>query len=157
MNIRQITNKDQLDLKKVYFESINSIDESVYNQEQKRAWSSQVWENSNFEKTLSKGKGWLVYENGIIIAFALRYPKNRISLLYCRGNYQRKGYGTKLLKKIEDDVLREGLNSLSTEASLISYELFLKHNWEIVRKEKIIIKDIIFERYNMKKNFSNSD
>ena len=149
MNLRQITIKDQLELKKVYFDSIQSLDEKIYSKEQKRAWSSQAWDNPNFDKSITIGKGWLLSEKGIIIAFATRYPNNRISLFYCKGNFQRKGYGTTLLHKLEDEAEKEGLNSLSTEASLISYYLFLKNEWKIIRKEKIIINNIFFERYKM--------
>ncbi len=153
MNLKQITQKDQLDLKKIYFDSIISIDEKIYTLEQKRAWASQAWDNKYFNLSLKEGKGWLINERDQIIAFALRYPNNRISLLYCRGDSQRKGYGTKLLQKIEKEAIREGLPFLTTEASLISYELFLKNSWKIIRKEKIIIKNITFERYKMIKNF----
>ena len=153
MNLRQITSKDQLELKKVYFDSIQTIDDEIYNQEQKRAWSSQAWDNPNFKKAISKGKGWLIYEKNTVIAFATRYPSNRLALFYCIGKAQRKGLGTKLLIKIEEDAKKEGINSLITEASLISYKLFIKQNWEIIRKEKIIIKDKYFERYKMIKNF----
>ena len=151
MNLRQITTKDQLELKKVYFDAIQSLDEKIYNKAQKRAWSSQAWDNKNFDKSINEGKGWVLSQNGIIIAFATRYPKNRISLLYCKGKFQRKGYGTKLIKKLEDEAKKEGLDSLSTEASLISYKLFLKNEWEIIRKEKVIINNIFFERYKMTK------
>ena len=126
MNLRQINDKDQLCLKKVYFDSIKTIDNNIYSLEQKFAWSSQAWENPNFEKSIAKGSGWLIHINGSIVAFASRYPKYRVSLFYCMGKFQRK-------------------------ASLISYKLFLKNNWEIVRKEKIIIKNKYFERYKMKK------
>ena len=149
MNLRQITIKDQIELKKVYFDSIQSLDEKIYNNDQKRAWSSQAWNNPNFDKSIIKGKGWLISEKGIIIAFATRYPNNRIALFYCKGKYQRKGYGSKLLHKLEDEAKKEGLNTLSTEASLISYELFLKNKWEIIRKEKVNINNIFFERYKM--------
>ena len=149
MNLRQITIKDQIELKKVYFDSIQSLDEKIYNQEQKRAWSSQAWNNQNFNQSITQGKGWLLSEQRIIIAFATRYPNNRIALFYCKGEFQRKGYGTKLLHKLEDEAKKEGLDSLSTEASLISYELFLKNEWEIIRKEKVIINTIFFERYKM--------
>ncbi len=149
MNLRQITIKDQIELKKVYFDSIQSLDEKIYNNEQKRAWSSQAWNNPNFDKSIIKGKGWLISEKGIIIAFATRYPNNRIALFYCKGKYQRKGYGSKLLHKLEDEAKKEGLNTLSTEASLISYELFLKNKWGIIRKEKVNINNIFFERYKM--------
>ena len=151
MNLRQITIKDQLELKKVYFDSIQSLDEKIYSQEQKRAWSSQAWNNPNFDKSITKGKGWLLSKKGIIVAFATRYPNNRIALFYCKGKFQRLGCGTKLLHKLEDEAKIEGLDSLSTEASLISFELFLKNEWEIIRKEKVIIKNIFFERYKMTK------
>ena len=149
MNLRQITIKDQLELKKVYFDSIQSLNEKIYSQEQKRAWSSQSWINPNFDKSITQGKGWLLTEKGIIIAFATRYPSNRIALFYCKGKFQRKGCGSKLLHKLEDEARKEGLDSLSTEASLISYKLFLKNKWKIIRKEKVTINNIFFERYKM--------
>ena len=153
MNLKRITKKDQLDLKKLYFNSIISIDEKIYTKEQKRAWASQAWDNEIFDLTINEGQGWLIFKEDDVIAFASRYPKNRIALLYCKGDSQRKGYGTKLLLKIESEAKEEGLTSLITEASLISYKLFLKNKWEIIRKEKINIKNIIFERYKMIRNF----
>ena len=153
MNLKQITKKDQLELKKLYFDSIISIDERIYSQQQKRAWASQAWENNNFDLSINEGKGWLIYDDKKIIAFATRFPDNRIALLYCKGDSQRKGYGTILLHKLENEAKDEGLTTISTEASLISYKLFLKNKWDIIRKEKIIIKNIIFERYKMKKIF----
>jgi len=152
MNLRQITIKDQLELKKVYFDSIQSLDEKIYSKEQKRAWSSQAWNNPNFEKSITKGKGWLLSEKGIIVAFATRYPNNRIALFYCKGKFQRRGCGSKLLYKLEDEANKEDIDTLLTEASLISYELFLKKEWKIVRKEKVTINNIFFERYKMIKN-----
>ena len=155
MNLRPITNKDQLELKKVYFDSIQSIDERIYTKDQKRAWSRQAWENSDFEKSIIQGNGWLINDNKKIIAFASRYPNNRIALFYCKGKSQRKGYGSKLLYKLEDEAKNEGLDLLYTEASLISYKLFLKHNWEIKSKEKVIINNKFFERYKMIKILNN--
>ena len=149
MNLRQITLEDQLELKKIYFDSIQSLDEKIYSKTQKRAWSSQAWDNPNFNKSITQGKGWILSEKGIIFAFATRYPKNRISLFYCKGEFQRKGFGSKLLHKLENEAKKEGLTSLSTEASLISYKLFLKNEWKIIRKEKVIINNILFERYKM--------
>ena len=155
MNLRQITIKDQIELKKVYFDSIQSLEEKIYSQEQKRAWSSQAWDNPNFDKSIIKGKGWLLSEKGIIIAFATRFPNNRVALFYCKSKFQRKGCGSKLLHKLEDEANKEGLDSLYTEASFISYELFLKNKWEVIRKEKVTINNILFERYKMIKILNN--
>ncbi len=153
MNLKRIAKKDQLNIKKLYFDSILSIDNKIYTKDQKRVWASQAWDNKNFDLTINEGQGWLINKKEEMVAFASRYPLNRIALLYCKGDSQRKGYGTKLLHKLEKEAKEEGLTYLYTEASLISYKLFLKNKWEIIRKEKISIKNIIFERYKMIKKF----
>ncbi len=149
MKLKQITKKDQLNLKEVYFDSVNSIDENIYSKDHKFAWASQAWENSEFQKSLLKGIGLKLIYNKKIIGFATRYPENRLSLLYIRGNFKRKGFGTIILNSIERDALNSGISKLNTEASLISYKLLLKSKWEIDRKEKVNIKGLIFERYRM--------
>ena len=154
MNIRQITIKDQINIKKIYFDSIKSIDDDLYTIEQKFAWARQAWDNPEFNNSIKKGKGWIIFDNNDSIGFALRYPKHRLSLLYLKDKSKRKGYGTKLLQHIEKEAKNEGLNYLETEASLISYKLLLKEKWKIVSKEKVIIKGVSFNRYRMKKYFS---
>ena len=149
MKLKQITKKDQLKLKEVYFDSVISVDENIYSKEHKFAWASQAWENSEFQESLLKGKGLKLICKNKIIGFAIRYPENRLSLLYMRGSFKRKGFGTMILNSIERDALNSGINQLNTEASLISYKLLLKRNWEIDRKEKVNIKGLIFERYRM--------
>ena len=153
MNLRQTTPNDQIELKKIYFNSINSIDKRIYSLSQKVDWSSQAWDE-NFNKILIEGEGW-IFDDGIrYLGFAIRFPKDKLALFYCVGDSQRIGIGTKLLKRVEEDAREQKVNILFTEASLISYKLLLKHNWEIVRKEKINIKESIFERYKMKKYLS---
>ena len=149
MKLKQITKKDQLRLKEVYFDSVCSIDENIYSKEHKFAWACQAWENSEFNKSLLKGIGSKLIYNKKIIGFATRYPENRLSLLYVRGKFKRNGFGTMLLNSIERDALNSGIYKLNTEASLISYKLLLKKNWKIESKEKVNIKGLIFERYKM--------
>ena len=149
MKLKQITKKDQLKLKEVYFDSVSSIDENIYSKEHKFAWASQAWENSEFQKSLLEGIGSKLIFNNKIIGFATRYPENRLSLLYVRSDFKRKGFGTMILNTIERDALKSGINKLNTEASLISYRLLIKSKWEIERKEKVNIKGLIFERYKM--------
>jgi len=152
MNLRQITIKDQIILKRIYFDSIQSIDEKIYNKEQKLAWSSQAWINQEFHKSITKGKGFIAEDLNKEIGFAIRYPNNKLSLLYVRGNFRRKGIGNILIKAIEKEAFKEGISSIETDASLLSYKLFLKNNWKKISKEKIIIQNIQFCRYKMFKD-----
>ena len=139
-------------LKEVYFDSVSSIDENIYSKDHKFAWACQAWENKKFNESLLNGTGSKLICNNKIIGFGTRYPENRLSLLYVRGNFKRKGFGSMILNSIEKDALNSGINKLNTEASLISYKLLLKRDWEIDSKEKVNIKGLIFERYRMFKN-----
>ena len=152
MKLKQITKKDQLKLKEVYFDSVSSIDENIYSKEHKFAWACQAWENKKFKESLLNGTGSKLICNSKIIGFGTRYPENRLSLLYVRGNFKRKGFGSMILNSIEKDALNSGINKLNTEASLISYKLLLKRDWEIDSKEKVNIRGLIFERFRMFKN-----
>ena len=155
MNLRKITIKDQINLKRIYFDSIKSIDEKIYSKEQKLAWSSQAWLNIEFHQSITRGQGLIIEDFNKNIGFAIRYPKNKLSLLYVRGDFRRKGIGNMLIKAIEKEALNEGISSIHTEASLLSYELFLKNNWKEISKEKVIIQNIIFNRYKMFKDLRN--
>ncbi len=152
MNLRQITIKDQITLKSIYFDSIQSIDEKIYSKEQKLVWSSQAWINLEFRKSITRGKGFIMEDINKKIGFAIRYPQNKLSLLYVRGNFRGKGIGNILINAIEKEALNEGISSIQTDASLLSFKLFLKNNWKIIHKEKIIIENLIFYRYKMFKN-----
>ena len=149
MNLRQITIKDQIILKRIYFDSIQSIDERMYSKEQKLAWSSQAWINQEFYNSITKGKGIIIEEFNENKGFAIRYPDNKLSLLYVKGQCKEKGIGNILIQEIEKEAKKEGISSLETDASLLSYKLFLKNYWKIIRKEKISIQKIIFYRYKM--------
>ena len=155
MYLRKITIKDQINLKRIYFDSIKYIDEKIYSKEQKLAWSSQAWLNIEFHQSITRGQGLIIEDFNKNIGFAIRYPKNKLSLLYVRGDFKRKGIGNILIKAIEKEAFKEGISSIRTEASILSYQLFLKNNWKIIRKEKVFIQSVMFYRYKMIKHFSN--
>ena len=152
MNLRKINNKDIAEIKSIYFNSINSIDSKFYTKKQKIAWASQAWTNPEFDKILIEGKGWAIDKENSLVTFGIRYPRGRLALFYSKGEWQKKGFGSTVLKKIESDAIDDNVKILTTEASLISYKLLLKNNWEIIRKEKIIINETSFTRYRMFKN-----
>ena len=155
INLRQINAKDQLQLKRVYFKSIMSIENTIYSEKQKTAWASQAWESPIIDKCLKEGKGWLIENEKEVVSFAIRYPNNRLALLYCQKEFSRKGFGNKLINRIEIDAINERINKIETEASLLSYKLLIKRNWVITCKENIIINNTLFERYKMFKYFNN--
>jgi len=149
--LRPCERSDEMALREVYEDAIQSCDKSLYSQEQIEAWTALAYLPGILDKPLKEGVGWVSCVNKTIEAFALRYPSNRLALLYCRGRSSREGHATTLLHQIEADTLRERPINLKTEASLCSYKLLLNNGWKIVAPEEIQIGGVIFFRYLMEK------
>ena len=140
-----------MSLREVYEDAILTCDNSFYSQQQLDAWSALAYLPGVLDKSLKDGCGWVSCVNKTIEAFALKYPQNRLALLYCRGRSSRQGHATALLHQIEEDTLNERPINLKTEASLCSYQLLLRHGWRIIAPEEIYIGGVHFSRYLMEK------
>ncbi len=138
-------------LREVYEDAIRTCDKSLYSQEQIEAWSALAYLPGILDKPLQQGVGWVSCVNETIEAFALRYPTNRLALLYCRGRSSRQGHATALLDQIEVDTLKDRPINLKTEASLCSYQLLVRRGWRIIAPEQIQIGGVNFSRYLMQK------
>ena len=149
--LRPCESSDELALREVYADAIRTCVGSSYSQEQIEAWSALAYLPGILDKPLKEGVGWVSCVNKTIEAFALRYPNNRLALLYCRGRSSRQGHATALLHQIESDTFKERPINLKTEASLCSYKLLLNHGWKIIAPEEIQIGGVNFTRYLMEK------
>jgi len=138
-------------LREVYEDAIRNCNNLSYSQEQIEAWSALAYLPGILDKPLKQGLGWVSCVNQTIEAFALRYPHNRLALLYCRGRSSRQGHATALLHQIEEDTQKDRPITLKTEASLCSCQLLLRHGWIIIAPEEIQIGGIHFSRYLMEK------
>ncbi len=152
IHLRLINTEDNSDLRDVYVDSIQSQAPSFYNNSQIEAWAELANIPSFFERPFEEGRGWALLKRNKIEAFALRYPLDRLALLYCRGRSSRKGFANMLLERIEFDCAQEGIRLLSTEASLLSYSLLIRRGWVEKSIEKIEIAGISFQRYRMFKS-----
>ncbi len=140
-----------MDLREVYVDAIRTCDKSLYSQEQIEAWSALAYLPGILDKPLKEGVGWVSCIDKKVEAFALKYPHNRLALLYCRGRSSRQGHATALLDQIEKDTIKDRPIKLKTEASLCSYQLLLRHGWTIISPEEIQIGGVPFFRYLMEK------
>ena len=135
----------------IYFDAIENLGEVFYTKEQINAWSALAFLPGVLDQALHSGKGWIseVDIDNQIAAFAVRYPLNRLALLYCHSSFARQGHATALLKHIQEEVRQEGGNYLYTEASEFSLSLLIKLGWTLIKPDTIEIGGVIFKRYLM--------
>ncbi len=135
-------------LREIYADAIESQASELYSDQQVKSWAALAWLPGVLDQTLKQGSGWISGEDA---AFAMRYPQDRLALLYCRGRAARQGHGKALLERLEADAIADGVRSLRTEASQFSRPLFERYGWSLVAPETITIAGVLFERYRMHK------
>ncbi len=148
MVLRPIRSSDHPLLREIYADAIESQAGLLYTPEQVRAWAALAWLPGVLDRSFHEGLGWI---SGRDEAFAIRYPKARLALLYCRGRAARRGHGSILLEQIERDARDHGIERLSTEASAMSRPLLLRRGWQLITPETIEIAGVSFVRYRMEK------
>ena len=148
MPLRPIASTDHPLLREIYADAIESQAPGLYSPDQVRAWAALAWLPGILDRTLLEGQGWI---SGNDAAFAIREPRDRLSLLYCRGRACRQGHGRALLEQIEADARQDGVERLRTEASQLSRPLLERCGWSVRTPETICIGGIPFERYRMEK------
>ena len=139
---------DAVLLREIYADAIESQASELYSDQQVKSWAALAWLPGVLDQTLMEGSGWI---SGGDAAFAIRYPPDRLALLYCRGRAARQGHGKALLDRIEADAMADGVTCLRTEASQFSRPLFERRGWRLIAPETITIAGVPFERYRMHK------
>ena len=150
--IRELRRDEHSEAITIYQQAVLSCDPKLYTQAQKEAWASQ---GPALALQLERGRA-LASEatDGGVLAFALRDPSQRLSLLYCHPEHQQRGHGRALIEAIEAESSEDKLGSLVTEASLISTPLLLKLGWRIRWREELLIRGVHFERFNLRKTLN---
>ena len=149
--MRPIEPTDSRLLREIYVDAIQTQAAQAYSPDQIRAWANLAWLPGLLDRILEEGQGWI---SGIDDGFAIRYPSNRLSMLYCRGRSSRQGHGTALVQAIECDAQRMGIKRLQTEASLLSLPMLEQRGWMMLTPEPFTIAGVPFVRFQMEKTLS---
>ena len=103
--IRELRKEEHTEAIRIYQQAVLSCDQKLYTQAQREAWASQ---GPSLHAALTRGKG-LASEgsDGQLLAFALRDPNARLSLLYCHPEVQGQGHGRALVQAAETAAAQE--------------------------------------------------
>ncbi|MBW0168271.1 MAG: GNAT family N-acetyltransferase [Vulcanococcus sp.] len=147
--VRRLNSNDHDALVEIYRQAVLGSTAQLYSEAQQWAWAEQ---SNTLRSLLPEGEGWVISnQRDEPIAFSLRYPADRLALLYCYPGAQRQGCGRRLINAIEQAATADAVTALRTEASLISKPLFERLGWQVSWREELRIGGVPFQRFRMHK------
>jgi len=150
--VRRLNSNDHDALVEIYRQAVLGSTAELYSEAQQWAWAEQ---SNTLRSLLRKGEGFVISnQRDDPMAFSLRWPADRLALLYSHPDTQRQGCGRLLIEAIEHAARADALAALRTEASLISRPLFERLGWQVSWREELRIGGVPFKRFRMHKRLS---
>jgi putative acetyltransferase len=142
-------------LRAIFRDAVVAAGTPLYSPDQVTAWSASADSADRWAPRLAEGTTWIATTRDapdIPIGFSVRRPADYLDLLYVDPAFHRRGLGGALLGVAADEARDEGIASLTADASLISYPVFVAAGYNLVAWEEVEHRGLTFRRAKMRKN-----
>ena len=135
MNVRRCRKSDAEDIAELHSKTVKAVNSEDYSKEIIRKWSDT---DSSLYKDLSEFdqvKYFVAEKDGNIFGFScLNTEEKAIKAIYTDKDHQGEGFGTALLKKMEEFAREKGIDSLTCDSSITAKKFYQSKGYEVVRQ-----------------------
>ncbi|MDE5755463.1 MAG: GNAT family N-acetyltransferase [Oscillospiraceae bacterium] len=148
MTIREYTTEDCLEITKLFYYTVHSINARDYTAEQLNAWADGSPDLKNWNDSFLRHYSLVAVKNSRIVGFGdIDLQNGYLDRLFTHKNFQRQGIASSLCDALESAVS----GSITTNASITAKPFFEKRGYVIIQEQQVIRKQVILTNYCMKK------
>ncbi|MEH7441202.1 GNAT family N-acetyltransferase [Bacillus sp. JJ1122] len=151
MEIRSYATADAPAILKLFRETILSVNHGDYTQEQCEIWANSFSSIESLDSRLRNSFAVTAEVDWVVAGFGNLNSQREIDLLYTHKNYQARGIGSAILRKLESVACLKGYEELTTEASITALDFFLSKGYVEVKMQNKRVGGIEFINFIMKK------
>ncbi|CAH9019464.1 GNAT family N-acetyltransferase [Candidatus Nitrosacidococcus sp. I8] len=152
--IRKGQQSDLIELRKLCIETITTTCSKDYNEQQIKAWISNIRDRQRWIQLLEKQFILVAQHTNKITGFITLGNRNYIDLLYVYENYQRQRVATKLLTNIEIEAKQLEQSYLTSNVSKTARSFFEHNGFKVQTEQTVNIRGINLINYKMVKPLS---
>jgi putative acetyltransferase len=151
MKIRFAQDTDYAAIARLHRSTIRHVNSKDYPAEVISIWSKRT-KASRYRESAAKVKRWVAVEKGKIIGFCDHGFQCEIGGLYVHKDFQGKGVGRKLLKKMEVSMKQLGCNKIKIVSTISAKYFYKKHGYRVIKKKLHQIENKKVDVFLMNKN-----
>jgi putative acetyltransferase len=151
MIIRKFQPADLEAILELFHDVVHTIGAKYYNSEQVQAWAPSNIDKEKWLNSLTAHITYVAEDQGKMIGFGDMSLTGYIDRLYVHKNYQGKGVALALVKKLEEEARKLGLEELTTEASVMAMPIAKRWGFEVIQKNTKAHRGQEFITYLMRK------
>ena len=150
MKIRKFKSSDSVEVARSHRGTIRYINKANYPPKQIKVWSGRV-SAKRFRESIHQRKRFVAIEKGKIVGFGDFSPDGELTGLYVNKDFQRKGVGKYLLKKLEKEARKQGIKEFHLSSTITAKIFYQRNGYQITKKGKHEINGQMLVVYRMKK------
>ena len=157
MQIREAIAADARQIVRIFHDTIHAVNTRDYSAEQVQAWSPVVPDADAWAARKFPPRSTFVAEDqGTIVGFAELEASGHVDCFYCHHRHQRRGIGTALYLRIEDQARALGLARLFVEASITAKPFFEAQGFVAVKRQTVVRQGVALANFVMEKTLAAS-
>ncbi len=151
IEIRQATIEDIPEITTLFRDTVRAVNSQHYSDKQIQTWSAGANDTQKWEERINKFYFLVAETNDTIVGFAYLKNGNYFDGLFVHKNFQRHGIASKLLRIIESKAMMDGYEEIKSDVSITALPFFENHYYDVIKKQKKVIKGMTFENYIVSK------
>lgn len=151
MEIRKFRREDFNIIRDLHEKTVRYVNSIDYTKEQIETWPGISDNYSSLLKSLEKSISYVALINNKIVGFGDINNLGYISRLYTDKDFQGKGIGSALLKKLEEEAMNLGLKEIKLESTTSAKPFYESKGYEVIEKILSNIQGVQHEDWAMVK------
>ncbi|MEH7884165.1 GNAT family N-acetyltransferase [Bacillus sp. JJ1609] len=151
MEIRSYATADAPAILELFRGTILTVNLGDYTKEQCEVWANSFSSIDILDSRLKNSFAVVAELDGVVAGFGSLNHQREIDLLYTHKNYQGRGIGSAILKRLESVACLKGYEELTTEASITAKGFFNSKEYMTELKNNKKVNGIEFVNFIMKK------
>ena len=141
MKIRLARDEDYAAIVRMHKQTIRNVNKNDYTPEEIKAWSGRT-SVKRFRDSAHKCKRWVALDGEKIIGFT-DHPLDKCEIwgLYVHKDYIGQGVGNKLIKKVEQSLLKQGCKNIKVESTITAKKFYQKQGYQVKKKSFDLIEN----------------
>ncbi len=151
MIVRKYQDQDIPRISRLYFETVRNVNAKDYFTEQIRAWAPEIFDDDYWRNRWAGCDVFVVEKDQSFLGFVEFRPSGEVDCFYVHHLFQRKGVGTLLMSRIEEEAGRRGVRKLFADVSVTAQPFFRSKGFMRVREHYREYNGQSFRQYEMEK------
>ena len=155
--IRCYEAEDALQIARLFYETVRSVNRADYSEEQVQAWAPEVPDPEAWHARMADRRTLVAEDGGEVVGFAELEEDGHLDMLYLRKDAVGRGVGSLLYRATEREAREQGIGLILTEASVTACPFFERWGFRVVRKQTVERRGVDLTNFAMEKPLRPTD